>query len=198
MEEEVWKSIRDYEGLYEVSNLGRVKSLNYRKTGKKKILKNVENNKGYLTVYLTKNGKRKLFQVHRLVAETFIPNPEDKPCVDHINTIRDDNRVENLRWVTYEENNNNPLTKKKYSKNHREQTGEKNPMFGRTGEKNPMYGKYCKGIYCIELNISFNSIKEASKELNISSQSICNALNGFSKSAGRHPITNEKLHWKYV
>ena len=61
-----------------------------------------------------------------------------------------------------------------------------------------MYGKYCKGVYCIELNISFNSIKEASKELNISSQSICNALNGFSKSAGRHPITNEKLHWKYV
>ena len=188
MEEEVWKSIRDYEGLYEVSNLGRIKSLNYRKTGKEKILKNIECENGYLIINLAKFGKYKTFKVHRLVAEAFIPNPENKPCVDHINTIREDNRVENLRWVTKEENNNNPLTKKKYSKNHREQTGEKNPM----------YGKYCKGVYCIELNISFNSIKEASKELNISSQSICNALNGFSKRASRHPITNEKLHWKYV
>ena len=140
MEEEIWKPIKDYEGLYEVSNLGRVKSLNYRKTGKEKILKNIEC-RGYLAVCLTKNGKQKLFKVHRLVAETFIPNPESKPCIDHINTIKNDNRVKNLRWVTHKENNNNPLTKKKYSENHREQTGENNPMYGRTGEKSPRYGK---------------------------------------------------------
>ena len=136
MEEEVWKPIKDYEGLYEVSNLGRVKSLNYRKTGKEKILKNIENSKGYFQVGLVKFGKQKLFTVHRLVAEAFIPNPEGKPCIDHINTIRSDNRVENLRWVTHEENNNNPLTKKKYSENHREQSGEKNPMYGKTVENN--------------------------------------------------------------
>ena len=141
MEEEIWKPIKDYEGLYEVSNLGRVKSLNYRGTGKEKILKNIENSKGYFQVSLVKFGKQKVFKIHRLVAETFIPNPEGKPCIDHINTIRSDNRVENLRWVTHEENNNNPLTKKKYSENHREQSGEKNPMYGRTGEKNPMYGR---------------------------------------------------------
>lgn len=188
MEEEAWKPIKDYEGLYEVSNLGRVKSFNYRGTGNEKILKNIKCNNGYLMVGLTKNRKQKLFYVHRLVAEAFIPNPNNLPCVDHINTIRTKNEVGNLRWVTHEENNNNPLTKKKYSENHREQTGEKNPM----------RDYCCKGVYCVELNISFNSIKEASKELNISSQSICNALNGFSKSAGRHPITNEKLHWKYV
>ena len=127
MEEEIWKSIKGYEGLYEISSLGRVKSLNYRGTGKEKLLKNIEDYKGYLTVTLTKNGKQKQFKVHRLVAEAFIPNPEGKPCIDHINTIRNDNRIENIRWVTYEENNNNPLTKKKYSKNHREQTGENNP-----------------------------------------------------------------------
>ena len=131
MEEEVWKPIKDYEGLYEVSNLGRVKTLNYRGTGKGKILKNIECSNGYLTVGLTKNGKRKLFTVHRLVAEAFIPNPEGKPCIDHINTIKNDNRIENLRWVTHEENSNNSLTKKKMSENHKEQTGENNHMYGK-------------------------------------------------------------------
>lgn len=60
---------------------------------------------GYLRVYYTENTKQKLKSVHRLVAELFIPNPENKPCVNHINSIRDDNRVENLEWVTHSENN---------------------------------------------------------------------------------------------
>ena len=164
MEEEVWKPIKDYEGLYEVSNLGRIKSLNYKGTGKEKLLKNIECSNGYLTVSLTKNGKQKVFYIHRLVAVTFIPNPENKPCIDHINTIRTENCVWNLRWVTYEENNNNSLTKKKMSENHREQDGENNPMYGKhhsdetkrkisevlkgktlsekhKGESHPMYGK---------------------------------------------------------
>ena len=167
MKEEVWKPIKDYEGLYEISNLGRVKSLNYKRTGKEKILKNTVCNDGYLKVGLTKNGKDKVFRIHRLVAEAFIPNPENKPYVDHINTIREDNRVENLRWATAKENNNNSLTKKKMSENHRKQNseehnkkiseshkgkqhteetrkkmseakkGKKSPMCGRTGKDNP-------------------------------------------------------------
>ena len=142
MEEEVWKPIKDYEGLYEISNLGRVRNLNYKGSGKGKILKNTKDSKGYLIVGLTKNGKRKLFKIHRLVAEAFIPNPENKPCIDHINTIKNDNRVENLRWVTNEENNNNPLTKKKRNENYANFKGENHPMYGRTGENHPMYGKH--------------------------------------------------------
>ena len=149
MEEEIWKPIKDFEGYYEVSNIGRVRSLNYKRTGKGKILKNIEDYKGYLEVGLTKNGKRKQFKVHRLVAEAFIPNPENKPCIDHINTIKSDNRVENLRWVTYKENSNNEKTLEKFKgenhhffgKHHTEET-KKKISEAQKGENNHMYGKH--------------------------------------------------------
>ena len=120
MEEEIWVDICGYEGLYQVSNRGRVRSLdreiyknnNVKQFSKSFILK-FEKNKGYNYVHLFKNGVRKRMAVHRLVAEAFIPNPESKPVIDHINTIRDDNRVENLHWVTPKENMENPLTKEK-------------------------------------------------------------------------------------
>ena len=149
MEEEIWKPIKEFEGYYEVSNIGRVRSLNYKRTGKEKILKNIEDYKGYLEVGLTKNGKRKQFKVHRLVAEAFIPNPENKPCIDHINTVKSDNRVENLRWVTYKENSNNEKTLEKFKgenhhffgKHHTEET-KKKISEAQKGENNHMYGKH--------------------------------------------------------
>lgn len=110
---EIWKDIEGYENLYQVSNMGRVRSLRY---GKSKILKNRVNKGGYSTVILTKNYVPKTFYVHRLVAMHFIPNPENKPHIDHINTDRADNRVENLRWVTNKENHNNALSVLNHSK----------------------------------------------------------------------------------
>lgn len=68
--------------------------------------------KGYLEYVLCCEGERKYILVHRLVAEAFIPNPDNKPCIDHINAIKTDNRVQNLRWVTHQENMNNPITYK--------------------------------------------------------------------------------------
>ena len=149
MEEEIWKPIKEFEGYYEVSNMGRVRSLNYKRTGKEKILKNIGDYKGYLEIVLTKNGKQKQFKVHRLVAEAFIPNPENKPCIDHINTVKSDNRVENLRWVTYKENSNNEKTLEKFKgenhhffgKHHTEETKQKMSEVQK-GENNPMYGKH--------------------------------------------------------
>ena len=114
--EEIWVDIKGYEGLYQVSNQGRVKRL--YKNGKIRILKPSLDNNGYLYVTLSKNNKPKIFKLHRLIAINFIPNPENKPCIDHINTIRTDNRVENLRWVTKKENSNNPLSKINISKSH--------------------------------------------------------------------------------
>lgn len=103
---EEWKDIKGYEGIYQVSSKGRIKSLKF---GKERLLKYALQD-GYQRVKLCKDGKQKLHFIHRLVAEAFIPNTDNKPCIDHINTIRTDNRVENLRWVTSKENCNNPLT----------------------------------------------------------------------------------------
>ena len=103
---EIWKDIVGYENLYQASNWGRVKSF---KWGKERILRAVKNNKGYLVVNLWKDGKRKQFSVHLLVAQAFIPNddPERKTQINHIREFeKTNNRVENLEWCTPKENSN--------------------------------------------------------------------------------------------
>lgn len=112
MEQEVWKDIEGYEGKYQVSNLGRVKSLSYRHTGREQILETWESHNGYLKVNMYKNGRMLQLYLHRLVAIAFIPNPEGKPEVDHINGKKHDCRACNLRWVTSIENKNNGISKK--------------------------------------------------------------------------------------
>ena len=115
---EIWKPVVGYEGLYEVSSFGRVRSLNYNHTGKEKILKYGKRPNGYLKTTLMKNGIRKDIYIHRLVAETFVSNTENKPYVDHIDTNILNNKAENLRWCTQKENVNNPLSiEKKQGKN---------------------------------------------------------------------------------
>lgn len=111
--DEIWKTIKDYPN-YQISNKGNVKSLGNDKTRKEKIIKSHKLKNGYCLVALG----TKRFYLHRLVAQAFIPNPENKPHIDHINTDRTDNRVENLRWVTQKENNNNPLTIQKIIDSH--------------------------------------------------------------------------------
>lgn len=109
---EIWKTIDDYPD-YMISSMGRVKSL---KNGKEIILKMGKLSKGYYGCNLSNNGNQKTYRIHRLVAQAFIPNPENKPHIDHINTDKTDNRVENLRWVTNKENCNNSLTLENRSK----------------------------------------------------------------------------------
>lgn len=109
--EEIWKDIKGYEGIYKISNFGKIKSLE-RKIGinggyfinKEKILKPNQDSRGYPSVRLRLNGVPILYRVHRLLAIAFIPNSENKPCVNHKNGIKSNNSLDNLEWCTQSEN----------------------------------------------------------------------------------------------
>ena len=110
--EEEWKDIEGYEGIYQVSNLGRVKSLEagllvkngYYRTKKESILSQYLCHNGYLAICLRLNKKTKRFLVHRLVGAAFIQNPDEKPTINHKNGNKQKNCIENLEWSTYSEN----------------------------------------------------------------------------------------------
>lgn len=166
---EVWKDVVGYEGFYMVSNSGRVKSLNrvsdYNSRPTKGIyIKDRKSNKGYFLIRLNKNGHASAFLLHRLIAIAFIPNPENKRCVNHINGIKDDNRIENLEWCTYSENNK-----------HAYRTGLKKVSKGMLGRKGVL-SPYSKPVRQMDLNgneIAIHcSIKEAEQKTGVNDGNI--------------------------
>ena len=114
--EEIWKDIKNYEGVYQVSNLGNIRSLSrniiqghfsenkYFRSVRYRIIKPAINRCGYKTVSLCYNGKKKTKSIHRIVAEAFIPNLNKLPVINHIDGDKTNNKVENLEWCTYKHN----------------------------------------------------------------------------------------------
>ena len=172
---EIWKDIEGSEGLYQVSNLGKVKSLNYRRSGKEKLLKPNIRKDGYLQVSLCKNKKVKKILIHRLVAMVFIPNndPINKTEVNHISEIKSDNSVWNLEWVTPKQNANHGTRTERIAKATR-------------NDKNRS-----KKVLCVELNKIFPSINEAGRQRGLNGGNISLCCNGKLKIAYGY-------HWEYV
>lgn len=164
---EIWKDIEGFEGKYQISSMGKVKSLWF---GKEKILKNIKTDRGYIVVSLYKEGKQKNYYIHRLVAQTFLPNPDNLPQVNHRNENKTDNRVDNLEYCDSKYNNNFGTRTERAIKS------KSIPIlqFSKDGE----------------LVQKWDSVIEASRELGFYHSSIIECCKGRRKSAGGY-------RWKY-
>lgn len=179
--EEIWKPITGYEGLYEVSNKGRVKrleraivdSIGRKRHLRERILKNSLKSCGYIYVNLYNGDKR----VHRLVAEAFIPNPENKPEVNHKDEVKTNNCVENLEWVTAKENANFGTKNVRVAKANRNHVALSKPVV-----------QYSKAGELIEV---YPSVREAARKLGLNQSCISAAARGKQK-------TYKGFTWKYV
>ena len=172
---EEWRDVVSFEGAYQVSNLGRVRSLDreipYVNNGtptvlhyKGKVLKPKPDQDGYLRVSLKFGKKVKLAGIHRLVAQAFLPNPDNLPCVNHKDYHRDNNCVDNLEWCTVDYNNH-------YSENENRRPHD---MYVRAGKATAKYTAH--PVKCIQTGRVFSSMIEAERQLGLVSGAVCYSI----------------------
>lgn len=145
---ELWKDVPGYEGLYQVSNLGRIKRLPYQTIGRTKgrkkeyirvfrggVLKPYLGKNGYYVINLYSNGKYLRDYLHRIIAKTFIPNPNNYPCINHKDEVRTNNNVDNLEWCSYSYNNTYGNARDKFAKSYSRNHSRAVEMLSLSGEK---------------------------------------------------------------
>lgn len=169
------RDIKNYEGLYAVTSCGRVWS--YRR---KKFIDIRLDKDGYPRVTLCKNGEYKTFFIHRLVAQAYIPNPDNLPEVNHKDEIKNHSYLNNLEWCTHYYNVN---------------YGTRNERAGATrkGKKSR-----CKAVYSPELDETLPSTKAVEEKYGIDQGTVSKCCHGKRNYAGRHPVTGELLTWRFV
>lgn len=170
---EVWKEIEGTGGRYEVSNTGKVRSLNYKRTGMVRELKPSPDPKGYMKTMLLYGGKFKTVKIHRIAAETFIPNPEGKPQVNHIDGNKKNNGVDNLEWITNIDNAHHAIKKGLFVNSY------KATAIANNKRKKPITAIDEEGN-----KIEFESLSEASRQLKAGRRHIQQVLKGERKQTG--------------
>ena len=163
--EETWRDVVGFEGFYEVSDKGRIHSVErrdsrgHRRRGR--ILKPKYNRGGYLTVNLCKNGKLKTKNVHRLVAETFLPNPNDLPQVNHRDEVKDNNNVENLEWCDARYNSNHGTRNERMAQAQSKKVRAVNAKTGVVVEFNSTAEAGRKGYHCGVVSMACRGVYKA-------------------------------------
>ena len=182
---EEWRDIKGYEGIYQVSNCGRVKKL-LKKNEKLQIA--ATDKDGYKIIRLWNGNKLKTHKVHRLVALAFLENPNNYPQVNHRDEDKTNNNINNLEWCTPKYNVNYG------TRNERASKSISKAMKGKyIGSKSPNARK----VVCITTGEIFNSMTQAAEKYNIAYQDISKCCRKKRKSAGKHQVTGEKLLWEY-
>lgn len=157
----IYKDIKGYEGHYKACSNGTILSV---KNGKVKELSIINRGLGYKAVHLCLNNKSKLFNIHRLVAETFLPNPENKPTVNHKDGNKSNNSIDNLEWATYSENNKHAIVSglNKITKGcHHHFYGKKGNLCHNYGKKHNKPSAAAKIVIDLNTGIFYESVKEA-------------------------------------
>ena len=179
---EIWKDIEGYEGAYQVSNLGNVRSLNYNNTGKVKNLKKQVTKRGRYVVGLSINGKSKTLSVSRLVAHAFIPNPNNNPQINHIDYNPKNNNVNNLEWCTNEENQAHAWGTGKRKSNKGFKFSEESKLKLSKAKKGVPNISKRKKVLCLNTMQIFNSITEASEVTGANRKNISSVCKGKRKT----------------